>query len=187
MNRIGSGWEMGWFFKRKPELVVDRAAPGDIGAMADIHARSFSKPWHEDEIARLLSGKGVEAFVVRTHGSGEGPPCGFVIIRAVADEAEIITIATDPSKRRLGIGRALMNHAIRQMHGDRVARLFLEVSEDNQTALPLYRSLGFRQVGMRKGYYASAATAPKPSGSAAAPPSAHSAPPSALVMELDLR
>jgi ribosomal-protein-alanine N-acetyltransferase len=175
---------MGWFFKRKPELVVDRSTPADIGAMADIHARSFSKPWHEDEIARLLSGKGVAAFVVRTHGSGEGPPCGFVIVREVAGEAEIITIATDPSKRRLGIGRALMNHAIRQMHGDRVARLFLEVSEDNQTALPLYRSLGFRQVGVRKGYYASGA--PKPtSGSTGpgAPPSA----PSALVMELDLR
>jgi ribosomal-protein-alanine N-acetyltransferase len=174
---------MGWFFKRKPELVVVRATPSDIGAMADIHARSFSKPWHEDDIERLLSGKGVEAFVVRTHGSGEGPPCGFIIIRAVADEAEIITIATNPAMRRLGIGRALMNHAIRQMHSDRVARLFLEVSEDNQTALPLYRSLGFRQVGLRSGYYTSAA---QPSGAPSAPKAPPKAP-SALVMELDLR
>jgi ribosomal-protein-alanine N-acetyltransferase len=164
---------MGWFFKRKPELVVVRADVSDIPAMADIHARSFSKSWNEDEIARLLSARGVDAFVVRTHGSGSGEPCGFVILREAADEAEIITIATDPSKRRLGIGRALMTHAIRHLHGDRIARLFLEVSENNAAALSLYRTLGFRQVGARKGYYASAAAA----GMA----------PSALVMELDLR
>jgi ribosomal-protein-alanine N-acetyltransferase len=164
---------MGWFFKRKPELVVVRADASDLPAMADIHARSFSKSWNEDEIARLISGKGVEAFVVRTHGAGNGEPCGFVILREAADEAEIITIATDPSMRRVGIGRALMGHAIRHLHGDRVARLFLEVGENNAAAVSLYRTLGFRQVGLRKGYYASGAAA--------------GAAPSALVMELDLR
>ncbi len=168
---------MGWFFKRKPELVVVRAESSDLPAMADIHARSFAKSWNEDEIARLISGKGVDCFVVRTHGAGNGEPGGFLILREAADEAEIITIATDPAMRGLGIGRALMGHAIRHLHGDRIARLFLEVSENNAAAVTLYRNLGFRQVGTRKGYYAATVTGGDDAGAAA----------SALVMELDLR
>ena len=31
--------------------------------------------------------------------------------------------------------------------------MYLEVAEDNPTAQMLYRSLGFFQVGRRKGYY----------------------------------
>jgi ribosomal-protein-alanine N-acetyltransferase len=73
-----------------------------------------------------------------------------------------------------------MHAAIRQLQGDRIARLFLEVSEENAPALSLYRQLGFRQVGIRKGYYAS-------QGRQTGPSDAPAPAPSALVMELDLR
>jgi [ribosomal protein S18]-alanine N-acetyltransferase len=171
---------MGWFFRRRQEVMVTGPQPGDIEAMADIHARSFARPWNAADIHRLLDGRGVAALVARPEGAGNGPPAGFVILREAADEGEIITIATEPASRRSGVGRALMHGAIRHLQGDRIARLFLEVSEDNAPALSLYRQLGFRRVGIRKGYYASerkdvaAPGTPKPA-------------PSALVMELDLR
>jgi ribosomal-protein-alanine N-acetyltransferase len=171
---------MGWFFRRRQEVMVIAPQPGDVEAMADIHSRSFARSWNAADIRRLLDGKGVMALVARSEGAGKEPPSGFVILREAADESEIITIATDPAKRRSGVGRALMHAAIRQLQGDRIARLFLEVSEENAPALSLYRQLGFRQVGIRKGYYVSQG---RQTGSGDAPSLA----PSALVMELDLR
>ena len=175
---------MGWFFRRKPELVVQQHAGSDIATMADIHARSFSKPWNEADIARLVSGKGVQAMVARQAGRGSQGTCGFAMVRTVADEAEIITIAADPAMRRAGIGRALMGQIVRELQHQRIARLFLEVSAENTAALALYRSTGFRQVGLRKGYY----TPPQMAGGQASQPAkAGGKAPDALVMELDLR
>lgn len=163
---------MGWFFRRKAELVVMAAEPGDLSRLADIHAQSFARPWNKADIAKLLAGKGVKALVARAEGRGSRGASAFVIVRCVADEAEIITIATDSQQRRNGAGRALMRAAIRDLQRERIARLFLEVDEKSTGALGLYRSLGFRQVGQRKGYYGASGGEPASS---------------ALVMELDLR
>lgn len=163
------------FFTRRPEVVVTPFEADDLPRMADIHAKSFPQAWSEDDIDSMLAANGMSAWVARTRGGGTGRPLGFVIARTAADEAEIITVASDPAHRRAGVGRALMEHAIRELQRDRVNRLLLEVSERNLAAIGLYRSLGFVQIGERKGYYASH------SGPGEARP------PAALVMALDLR
>jgi ribosomal-protein-alanine N-acetyltransferase len=48
-----------------------------------------------------------------------------------------------------------MREVMRKLYADRMAKLFLEVDEDNQPALLLYQKLGFEKVGERKGYYTS--------------------------------
>ena len=40
-----------------------------------------------------------------------------------------------------------------------VENLYLEVSEDNNIAIALYKSLGFEEIGARKNYYRKRATA----------------------------
>lgn len=161
---------MGWFFRRKAMPIAMAADGSDLAQMADIHALSFARPWNEADIDRLLAGKGVKSFVARIEGEASAGAVGFIITRIAADEAEIISIATNPARRRKGIARELLHAAIRELQRDRIARLFLEVDEKNTPALGLYRKLGFRQVGQRKGYYGSGKDAS-----------------SALVMELDLR
>lgn len=163
------------FFSRRPEIVVTQHDPDDLPGMADIHAKSFPQAWSEDDIASMLAASGASAWVARIAGGGAGRPLGFVIARTAADEAEIITVASDPAHRRAGVGRALMEHAIRELQRERVTRLLLEVSERNLAAIALYRSLGFVRIGERKGYYASHAG---PGGAQ---------PPAALVMARDLR
>lgn len=160
---------MGWFFSAKTKMVVNPATPGDIARLADIHAKSFARAWNEADISRLIASKGAFALAARIEGNAQAGPVGFVIVRVAADEAEIITIATDPSARRQGTGLELMHAAIRELQAERIARLFLEVDENNAAALGLYKRLGFHKVGERKGYYANAGNA------------------TALVMELDLR
>jgi len=178
---------VGLRFWRNPVYFVLDAEVDDLAALAEIHEASFPHGWDAEELARMLGSPGVTALVARRRGGK--PPLGFVLMRKAGGEAEIITLATDPARRGRGIGRTLMREAIRRLQHDRVARLFLEVSEKNAAALALYRSLGFRQVGRRQGYYTSHAQGGPSEGTTGGgrPSTPPAAPPAALVMELDLR
>jgi|APMI01.1.fsa_nt_gi ribosomal-protein-alanine N-acetyltransferase len=118
---------------------------------ADLHAYGFAHGWSEAEFESLLASS---ACVCDGAFEGDGGPLsGFLLSRRAADEAEILTIAVSPRQRRRGIGRELLTRQTRRLAEMGVARLFLEVAEDNGAALALYRSVGFREEGRRKGYY----------------------------------
>jgi len=113
--------------------------------MAQVHAAAFERPWDAAAFAILLAQPGVEAL-----GDAEG----FVLIRMVVDEAEILTLAVAPGARRQGYGRALVEAAAARALAMGAERLFLEVAEDNAPAQDLYRAAGFTEAGRRPGYYA---------------------------------
>ena len=75
-------------------------------------------------------------------------------MRRAADEAEILSIAVDPSARLRTIATALLGAAERELTAQ-IQKLFLEVSVDNAPALALYERAGFIPVGRRRGYYQS--------------------------------
>ncbi len=116
-------------------------------ALAALHARCFEPPlaWSADSFEGLLRSPGV-TLLAEGHSA-------FALVRIVADEAELLTIATDPGFRRQGLGRLLMDrieqHA--RSHGARVVHL--ELAEDNSAALALYLACGFAPVGRRPGYF----------------------------------
>lgn len=120
------------------------------GVVAAIHAQAADAPWSAETIAGLLAQPGVFGLAAMR---GEAPS-GFILCRVVADEAEVLTLAVLPEARRHGIARALMTAAMTQAKAGGVARVLLEVSVRNDAALALYRSVGFGEVGRRKGYYA---------------------------------
>lgn len=87
-----------------------------------------------------------------------GPPVGLLgyaglLAPAGSGQGDIQTIAVAPAARGMGLGRGLMHALITQARRRHVAELFLEVRADNPIARALYDSLGFRQIGVRRGYY----------------------------------
>ena len=83
-------------------------------------------------------------------------PDGFILIRVVADEAEILTLAVRPAARREGLGARLVEAAVVRAAARGAERMFLEVAEDNVAARALYARTGFVEAGRRRGYYARA-------------------------------
>lgn len=132
-------------------------------ALSALHARAFApaRGWSAGEFAALLAAPGA-LLLTRPHA--------FVLARAVADEAEILTLATDPDQRRRGHGRALLDALAEAAAMRGARRIFLEVAEDNTAALALYAAAGYSPVARRKGYY------PRPGAMAA----------DALTLSLDL-
>lgn len=139
----------------RPRIIIDAAEPADIDALVDIHAAGFRRGWSADEIDALIADKAVMSHVLRRESLfGARRPQGFILIRTVADQAEVLTIAVAPAARGRGYGRSLMEAALRSLYSDLVPEIFLEVDESNASAVSLYHSLGFLEVGRRKGYYA---------------------------------
>jgi ribosomal-protein-alanine N-acetyltransferase len=56
----------------------------------------------------------------------------------------------DPAYQGRGIGRRLLSELLDFADGGVV---FLEVRTDNESAIALYRSVGFEQIGLRQRYY----------------------------------
>jgi ribosomal-protein-alanine N-acetyltransferase len=134
-------------------MEVMRATVAHAQVMAELHAAAFPPEarWGRDAMALQLGLTGATGLVA--------PAGGFVLVRNVLDEAEVLTLAVHPQCRRLGIGRALMLAAIGCLEQAGVAALFLEVAEENAAAQALYAAIGFQQVGLRRGYYAGGGTA----------------------------
>jgi ribosomal-protein-alanine N-acetyltransferase len=84
---------------------------------------------------------------------------GLVLMRAIAGEAEVLTLAVHPAHRRHGLGRAVLQAGLDLAAAAAAEAVFLEVAADNAAALALYRVAGFEAVGRRAGYYARAAGA----------------------------
>lgn len=117
--------------------------------MAATHARAFAghgRAWSAAEFRDLM-----QSDLVFLSGDAHA----FAIGRAVAEEAELLTLATDPAHRRAGLARACL-HAFETQAASRGATAaFLEVAEDNAPARALYQVAGYAETGRRKGYYAS--------------------------------
>jgi ribosomal-protein-alanine N-acetyltransferase len=129
---------------------LEPATTADAPAMAALHIAAFDAPWGEAAITQLLTSPGGFGIVARDEAQ---PPAGFILARAIAGEAEILTLAVDPAARRGGIGRALLAAAIGLAQADGAVSMFLEVAEDNAAALGLYARAGFVEAGRRRGYY----------------------------------
>ena len=55
--------------------------------------------------------------------------------------------------RRRGIGRAFLDQAVEWAQGAGVTKLELHVFPDNEPAIRLYETFGFRREGFREGHY----------------------------------
>ena len=107
-------------------------------------------PWTVAQIAALPEQKQYRPRLCR---AADGELLGWSCLLLAADEAELLKIAVAPTRRRHGIGRALVADAAVGAIQAGARRLFLEVRERNQAARALYANAGFTETGRRKGYY----------------------------------
>ena len=120
----------------------------DAQALATVHAQAFDAPWPPESFADLLASPGVFALAAIDQA-----PVGLILLRAVADEAEVLTLAVAPTHRRRGAARALLTAGLGLATQAGAQAAFLEVAADNPGAIALYRAAGFADVGRRTGYY----------------------------------
>ncbi|HQR28988.1 MAG TPA: ribosomal protein S18-alanine N-acetyltransferase [Anaeromyxobacteraceae bacterium] len=124
----------------------------DLPRVMEIERAAFSHPWSEELVRREL-GHDFSTVLLATAGEG-GPILGFAIVWLVHDELHVLNVATAPEARRLGVARAVLGKLEGQGRAQGARVSMLEVRRSNAPAIALYRSLGYREVGVRPRYYA---------------------------------
>ncbi len=128
---------------------------GEEGAelLSSMHNTVFKnlpeQSWSENEFRDIFSINGTKSYVISRYGE----PVGFILLRAIAKEVEIITFCMLPKWCNNGYATYLLEQIIKKLQLQSIKRLFLEVRENNDAATRLYNKCSFKVVGRRKGYY----------------------------------
>jgi ribosomal-protein-alanine N-acetyltransferase len=131
------------------ELVIRPIAVDEADALAGLELRCVGAARWGEAAYRDLAANGITGWVV----AREKVMLGFILVRAVADEMEILNLAVDPDSRRQGVARRLLTQAIEGVRRADVKGVYLEVRESNSSARAFYSSAGFTEQGRRKSYY----------------------------------
>jgi [ribosomal protein S18]-alanine N-acetyltransferase len=122
----------------------------DIHQILVIENLSFTIPWSRESFYNEIHNNQFATYVVLEDGDKIIGYCGVWII---VDEAHITNIAVLPDYRGRKLGDALLAKVIDVAKEKGAKSMTLEVRVSNVVAQNLYRKFGFKNGGIRKGYY----------------------------------
>ena len=131
------------------DILIRPLRSKDSAALASLEIKCPGAAQWGEEGFQLLGQGGLQGWAAES----EGFLVGFVLIRVVADELEILNLAVEQAARRQGIASRLVCEAINRGKGLAAKRAYLEVRESNAAALEFYSLIGFVETSRRKTYY----------------------------------
>jgi ribosomal-protein-alanine N-acetyltransferase len=145
-------------------MATIRPPADDLDLVMQVMERAFDpaygEAWNRRQISDALVLPNCHCGLISAQGcavsSAEDWPAGFYLSRSVLDEEELLLLGVDPAFRRRGLGSTLLTSFIDAASKRGVRRLHLEMRRNNPAAR-LYASHGFHPVGVRPGYYRTAA------------------------------
>ena len=126
------------------------ATAADVVELAELTTQGAHDPLSEAQLQSEIERAHAHLLVARTEAN---QLVGYVLYWHVADEMEIHDVVVHPAHRRKGIARTLFQEIFSMAKTAHCSHIYLDVRETNQTAIALYRGLGFVSVGTRANYY----------------------------------
>lgn len=120
-----------------------------VPQVAALERVCFSDPWSESSIAGELDNP-LSLWLVALL---DGEVAGYIGSQSVLPESDMMNVAVSPAHRRKGVAQALVQALCAGLRAAGNKSLTLEVRASNESAIALYRKLGFSQVGRRPNYY----------------------------------
>ena len=133
-------------------VLLRRASPADVDAIAAIERESFSDPWSRQAFADLAD-RATRSEVFFRVAEIDGTISGYLVGWFMGDEGELANVAVSPGARGRGVAAALLDELLAAAAARAVTAVYLEVRESNARARALYAARGFEAVGRRRGYY----------------------------------
>jgi [ribosomal protein S18]-alanine N-acetyltransferase len=123
----------------------------DLADVSRIEAASYAFPWSLGNFEDSLA-SGYDFWVIE---SSQQTLVAYALLMWLPEEAHLLNITVSPALQRQGLGREILNCLCADVRERGGRSMLLEVRRSNLGAQVLYQSLGFAQIGIRKGYYAS--------------------------------
>ncbi len=126
----------------------------DLPSVMAIEESCFPNPWPEGAFREEMRAPYARCVVARAVGGRAAGPAGYICYWILGEELLINNLAVHPQRRRRGLGRYLLRHALERGCSQSCLVAYLEVRPSNEAAIHLYEAHGFRAVARRRGYYA---------------------------------
>lgn len=121
----------------------------ELDRLMAIETVAYPFPWSRGNFVDSLAA----GYLVSKRVDAEGRWFGYVVAMAGVDETHLLNLTVVPQFQRQGHARAMLDELVRWSRERAAVRLWLEVRESNDRAQALYRRYGFRELGLRRGYY----------------------------------
>ena len=135
-------------FAHPAQLSIRTMRDADVDEVIGIERASYQFPWTEGIFRDCLR----VSYLCRVAVQGQHI-VGYAVMSMGAGEAHILNLCVREESRREGVGRQLIRYLLDQAEAAGMLEAFLEVRPSNAIAMRLYQSLGFGQIGTRRGYY----------------------------------
>lgn len=131
------------------EAVIRPLLASDLPEVMAMEARSHPEPWTEGIMRDCLRA----GYTARVLEAPDGAIIGYGLVTVAAGESHLLNLTIHPNHRGQGHGRVLLRALLAEARLAGAELAILEVRPSNPSALALYRSEGFEQVGIRRDYY----------------------------------
>ncbi len=135
--------------KVMPALVIEEMRSADLDEIMVIEASCFPTPWPRQVFDMELISPRSFSRVTRL----DGMVVGYIVAWMIYDEVHILNIAVHPDFRRMGAGESMIRYCLDHFLTKGAKHAILEVRRGNLGAKRLYEKLGFKSIGIRRGYY----------------------------------
>ena len=132
----------------RPAPSLEPMSEADLRAVIEIEEGLYEFPWTLGNFRDSLRA-GYACWVYR-----DGKRLiGYAVLMLAAGEGHLLNLSVAGYAQRRGHGRNMLDNVVRVAREHKTKVLFLEVRPTNQVGQRLYSGYGFRQVGVRRGYY----------------------------------
>jgi [ribosomal protein S18]-alanine N-acetyltransferase len=128
--------------------VIRTMTEPDVTSVVAIERAAYQFPWSEGIFRDCLR----VGYVCRVAAVGD-EVIGYGVMAVGAGEAHILNLCVNAHFRCRGVGRRMLEYLVDRARAAGMAEAFLEVRPSNTAAIRLYQSMGFEEVGIRRGYY----------------------------------
>jgi ribosomal-protein-alanine N-acetyltransferase len=121
----------------------------DLDTLMAIETAAYPFPWSRGNFIDSLAA----GYRLVKRVDAQGRWLGYCVAMTGVDETHLLNLTVVPAHQRQGHARAMLDELVHWSREQSAARLWLEVRASNLRAQALYRRYGFRDAGLRRGYY----------------------------------
>ncbi|MCC2625181.1 MAG: rimI [Burkholderiales bacterium] len=124
--------------------------PAELPKVAILDKRVNKTPWNMVQYEECLANKNQQVYVLEI----DEVICGFLVVAITFDEVEILQLGIDTKYQGQKLATLLLTEVLAKLDDKiLISKVFLEVAANNDSAMALYRKLGFTKISTRRGYY----------------------------------
>jgi ribosomal-protein-alanine N-acetyltransferase len=121
----------------------------DLDRVMEIEAQAYSFPWTRGNLIDSLAA----GYIAQLLLDAAGELVGYFVAMPGVDELHLLNLTVAPDRQGRGHGRRLLAAVEASARERGLGTLWLEVRVSNERAQQMYRTRGFVQSGVRRGYY----------------------------------